>query len=568
MDFKLRQHCQKRKAAFLAERKPFESDWKQVADYVDPFAGRFLMQGTTTNTQKLPSRSKIINSAATKALRTMDSGFMGGHTSKSRAWFRLSVSDTKMMDQQGVREWLDQETQAIRDMLARSNFYTALPELYRQRHLFGIASMLVDEDEEDVVRFYPRSIGTYALGYDNRGRNDAIWYSFRWTANQIKAKWGDENLPQKVRTALAGTGNAGDTKFTIETLIEKNPDAGEGASLRADKRPYRQVYWIDGNDNEKHGCLDIGGYYQYPALAVRWVASGTEIYGPSPSLDALGDIKQLQYLEGEKLRMIDLTSRPPMALPESLRHKGASLNPGSKVYVLPDQLQAKAEAIYTPDPRGLLQVQAEIDKVKERIEQAYFADLFRMLDYLDDRERTAYEISERKEEKVAMLGPALESLTDDLLDPCIELLFDIRTRRGLVADPPPALQGIPVKIEYTSVLAQAQKAHETGTVERVLGIVGQLAEAKQDPSVWDKIDIDTTIEIVHDAQGAPARMLVSDEDVAGIREGRAQAQKQAQAAAMAPAMKQGAEAAKVMGETVPQKGSMLEAMQQSQAAPA
>ena len=96
MTVKLRQHCQRRKAALLAERQPYESDWKAVAEWADPYAGKHLFTDFNDK-QKLPSRAKILNSAVAKALRTMDAGFMGGHTSKSRPWSRLGVSDPTLM---------------------------------------------------------------------------------------------------------------------------------------------------------------------------------------------------------------------------------------------------------------------------------------------------------------------------------------------------------------------------------------------------------------------------------------------------------------------------------------
>ena len=91
MDAERRKWCQTRREALLAIRQPYEADWKLVADYVDPYAGRYLRQ-QDTGPRKLPSRSKIINSVASKALRTMDAGFMGGHTSKARPWFRRSMA--------------------------------------------------------------------------------------------------------------------------------------------------------------------------------------------------------------------------------------------------------------------------------------------------------------------------------------------------------------------------------------------------------------------------------------------------------------------------------------------
>lgn len=555
MDRELRKHCERRKSVLLGERSLYEPDWRQVAEYVDPYAGQHLLN--VEGRRKLPSRAKIINSSATKALRTMDAGFMGGHTSKSRAWFRLGVSDPKLIDNEEIKRWLDDETQAIRDTLARSNFYTALPSLYHARHLFGVGALAVEEDAEDVVRFYSRAIGTYAIAIDRRGRCNTLWYCFNWSANQIAEQFepvvGREGLPAKVREAL--TGDKGDTRFTVDCLIEPNPDAREGAQ-GPKLRPFRQLYWIAGTDRDDHGLLDWQGHYYMPVLAPRWLVDGNDTYGTSPSIEALGDIKQLQYLEGKKLLLQDLMAEPPLGLPETLRHKSASLRPGAKTYLTPDAANAKAEVLYTPDARGLQAVMEDIKAVRERVEEAYFADLFRMLDFLDDRQRTAFEISERKEEKVAMLGPALESLTDELLDPVIEIVYAVRQRRGLVKPVPQALNGVPLKVEYTSILAQAQKAAGTGTIERVIGFAGQIVQLTGDPSVMDKLDLDAAIEAVHDAQGAPARMLRTDDEVAEVRQGRQQQQQLQQLAAIAPAMKQGAEAMKVAGESVPQEGSL------------
>lgn len=561
MDAELRKHCQKRKEALLQERSMYEADWRQVAEYVDPYAGRHLLNKDSLAPRKLPSRAKIINSAASKALRTMDAGFMGGHTSKSSAWFRLGVSDPRLVDLKEVKVWLDDETQAIRDTLARSNFYTALPSLYHSRHLFGVGAIAVEDDDEDVVRFYTRNIGTFAIGLDRRGQCDTFWYSFNWTARQIKQKFepvvGMDGLPQKVRDAL--NSNKLDQRFTVDCLIEPNPDAKDGAR-GAMERPYRQVYWMQGGDTDAHGCLDYQGHYEMRVLAPRWGATGNDTYGPSPSTDALGDIKQLQYLEGVKLKLEDLLAEPPLALPESLRHKRASLNPGARVYVTPDQVGMKAEPLYTPDARGLNEVKTDLAVVEQRVQQAYYADLFRMLDYLDDRQRTAYEISERKAEKVAMLGPALETLTDELLDPVIEIVYAIRLAKGLVKPPPKAIDGIPLKVEYTSILAQAQKAGSTGSIEHVVSFAAMSAQAKGSPEPLDKLDLDAAIEAMHNGQGAPARILRSDEEVAALRAARAKQMQMQQMAEMAPALKQGADAIKTAGEAVPADGSVLKAL--------
>lgn len=553
MDAELRKHCQTRKAAMVAERDLFVPDWQQVADYINPYAGRFL-RTRTVGTQKLPSRSKIIDNAATRALRTMDAGFMGGHTSKSRPWFRLSTSDAALNDRQDVRAWLDDVAQIIRDVLAKSNFYTALPKFYNSRHMFGVAAMACVEDTRDVVRFYVRSIGTYAIALDARGMVDSFWYEFERSARQIKEMFGEQSLPQAVISALS---TKPDTKFMVQALIEPNPDAKPGIQ-GARHRPFRIVYWMDGQDNENRGCLEMGGDYENPMLVSRWLVEGMDCYGTSPCLDSLGDIKQLQYLEGRKLKLLDMSVEPTLALPDSMRNKGATLNPGGLLYVTPSQTQQRVEPVYTPDPRALVAVQNELQTVGARIESALYADLFRMLDFLDDRQRTAYEIGVRQEEKVAQLGPALESLTDEVLDPVIFRVYSILLRSNRLPKPPPALDRQPVNVEYTSMLAQAQKAAGLSTIERTIGFVGQLAAMTGSPKVWNKIDLNQAIDEFNMGAGGPARIVRSDEDVAEIESAQAQQEQMQQMAALSPALKDSAEAMTKIAGTKPVRGSMLE----------
>lgn len=555
MDVELRKHCQTRKASMVAERDLFVPDWQQVADFINPYAGRFLGQKNATGSRKLPSRHRIIDNAATRALRTMDAGFMGGHTSKSRPWFRLSTSDAALNDRQDVRAWCDDVAQIIRDVLAKSNFYTALPKFYNSRHMFGVAAMACVEDTRDIVRFYVRSIGTYAIALDARGLVDSFWYEFERSARQLKEEFGEEKLPMSVKNALSA--GRMDDKFMVQALIEPNPDAKPGVQ-GALYRPYRIIYWMDSTDGDQYGCLEMGGDYENPVLVSRWMTEGMDCYGTSPCLDSLGDIKYLQYLEGKDVKLLDMSTDPALALPDSLRNRGASLNPGTLLYITPQQTTQEPKPLYTPDPRVSIGLQNKIAAVTARIESALFADLFRMLDFLDDRQRTAYEIGVRQEEKIAQLGPALESLTDEVLDPVIFRVYSILQRSNRLPPPPPALNKQPVNIEYTSMLAQAQKAAGLGTIERVIGFVGQLAAMTGSPKVFNKIDMNQAIDEFANGAGSPARIVRSDEDVAAIEEQQAQQEQMQQAAAMAPALRDSAEAMTKIAGTKPVRGSMLE----------
>lgn len=142
---------------------------------------------------------------------------------------------------------------------------------------------------------------------------------------------------------------------------------------------------------------------------------------------------------------------------------------------------------------------------------------------------TAREVDERHEEKLLALGPVLEQLNQDLLDPLIDIAFDLMLRHNLIPEPPQQLQGIVLRVEYVSVMAQAQKLVDIAALERFAQFVQQLVSEAGDPSILDKVDFDELIDQYADRVSAPPHVVRSDKDVALIRRGRAQMQQQKQA---------------------------------------
>lgn len=139
---------------------------------------------------------------------------------------------------------------------------------------------------------------------------------------------------------------------------------------------------------------------------------------------------------------------------------------------------------------------------------------------------TAREVAERHEEKMLALGPVLESLEWELLIPAIDRIFDIMQEAGLIPDPPEEIQGQEIKIEFVSVLAQAQKMMGLSSLEQSLAFAVQIAQA--DPTILDVVDTEKALRRYVEMVGAPADLLHKEEEVQKIRQER-QAQ-QAQAA--------------------------------------
>jgi hypothetical protein len=173
----------------------------------------------------------------------------------------------------------------------------------------------------------------------------------------------------------------------------------------------------------------------------------------------------------------------------------------------------------------------DIQDCRERIRGAFYADLFLMLANATDTRMTATEVAERHEEKLLMLGPVIERLHNELLDPLIDVTFSHMVSAGLIPPAPPELQGMDLSVEFVSMLAQAQRAIGTNSVDRFVGNLGQIATFK--PDVLDKFDSDQWADIYSEMLGVDPSLIIADKNVAVIRDARAKAQAaQAQAAAM------------------------------------
>lgn len=557
----LQAHCQRRKKAMKEAQNDWTPLWRMTSEYIDPTRGRFY--GDQDDKPRKRNWSKVINSTATDALGVMAAGMMSHMTPKAQPWFKVTTPDPATAELFGVRVWLDDVAQRIRDTLASSNFYKAMPVVYAEDGLFGTAPLLILEDAREVVRFYSLTAGNYAVGLDDQGRVDSLWRRYSKTARQLEQRYGLESLPPLVRDAL---NKSADQAFWVESLIEPNPEERPGIGplgLQAPRfRPYREVVWIDGVANGQNGVIDIGGHYEAPFVVARWNPVAEDIYSSCPAINCLGDIKQLQYLEGEKLRLMEQMSDPTLGVPEGLRRTGgARLRKGGQIYLPEGTANATIAPVYSPDARALAQIREEIATVEQRIQRAFFYQLFLMLEALGDKtDRTATEIVTRKEEKAAVLAPTLESITDEVLDPAIVRVFRLLERAGRIPEPPQALAEVPLKIEYTSILAQAAKAAAVGSIERTMTFVASVAQATGDPSVMDKLDSDQVVDEYTAAVGGPASIIRSDEAVASIRADRAQQQRQQQLAQAAQPLKDASQALKTAGETVPEDGSAAQAL--------
>ncbi|EOG7953897.1 portal protein [Klebsiella aerogenes] len=551
----IKEQLLKQVALLNNDRSSFEPHWRELSDFINPRGSRFLVTDVNRNDRR---NSKTVDPTATLANRTLSSGMMSGITSPARPWFKLATPDPDMMDYGPVKLWLEAVQRRMNEVYNKSNLYQSLPLLYSSLGTYSTGAMAVLEDDEDVIRTMMFPIGSYYLANSARGSVDTCYRKFTMTVRQLVMEFGMSN----VSTSVKGLWESGSYETWIEVIhaVYPNIDRDTGKLDSKNKR-VKSVYFEVGGDNDK--LLRESGFDEFPIMAPRWEVNGEDVYGSScPGMIALGQVRALQVEQMRKAQLIDKATNPPMVAPTSLRTQRVSLLPGDVTYldVMTGQDGLKPAYLVNPNTADLL---ADIQDTRQMINSAYFVDLFMMLQNINTRSMPVEAVIEMKEEKLLMLGPVLERLNDECLNPLIDRTFSIMARKNLLPPPPDVLQGMPLKIEYISVMAQAQKSIGLSSLSSTVGFIGQLAQVK--PEALDKLDTDQAIDAFAEMSGVSPTVIVPQEQVNQIRQDRAQQQQQQQAMAMGMAAAQGA---KTLSEAQTADPSVLTAISGAVGAPA
>ena len=532
-----RQRYDRLSAALWNERSTFEAHWRELAEYFLPRRPRFFVSDRNRGDKR---NQKIVDSTTTFAARTLQSGLHAGLTSPSRPWMRLTTPDITLSESSAVKSWLHQVTRRMLTVFLKSNLYNALPTLYGDLGVFGTAAVGIMEDDQDLFRAYVYPIGSYALAMDKRGLPSTFCREYEMTVGQLVEQFGypggrttpDWSLfTDYVKTSWTEARH--ETTVWVVWMVLPNK--------RSEQRgrtpwPYLSVYFEKSRagsasgpaqDTDKEKVLRESGFWEFPVLVPRWDVTGEDTYGTScPGMIALGDAKGLQTLQRKKAQAIEKQINPPLVGPSGLKTQKVSLIPGDITYQDVRESQQGLKAIHevTSSIAELLQ---DVEEHQSRIDRAFFADLFLMLSRSDPRgDTTAREIEERHEEKLLALGPVLERTNDELLDPLIDRVFAMMDRGGLVPEAPPELQGVDLRVEYVSLMSQAQKLAGVALNDRFFASVTGLAEMF--PEVRHKVDAMQAIDDYGDMIGVTPSLIRSDEDAAELLEAEQRAVQEAQ----------------------------------------
>lgn len=509
------QALSRRHDSLLRRRAPWDSAWQSLADHFLPTRCRLNPQADEAEEGPMLNRG-LVDATGILAMRTLAAGLQGGLTSPARPWFRLTLDDTELARSRAGQAWLDEVATRMRSVFQRSNFYNAMHTLYGELGTFGTAFVFELADPQHGFRFIPLCAGEYALDCDAARKVDTVFRRSAMTLRQIVQAFGPAALPETLREAAR---RSPDDRRTVIQAVYRRENAPQG-QLDPARMPVASVYWLEGRDGNRH-ALKVSGFRSFPGFGPRWDVAGNDVYGRSPAMDALPDCRMLQQMGVTTLKAIHKAVDPPMSVAAGLRSVGLDLTPGGVNYV--DSAPGQSPQAATP----LLQINPDLgtarkamESVQDQIRKGLYNDLFKLI--LEGRSGvTASEIAAREEEKLILVGPVLERLHDELFIPLMDRTFECMRDLDMLPPCPPELAGRRLRVEFVSLLAQAQKLVGINAADQYLALTLKASAAW--PEALDTLNVDHLLDNYAESLGLPVILTRSLEERQQLRAARADA---------------------------------------------
>lgn len=488
-------------------RSQWRTHWDEVQEKVCPRKDTIFRDSFVRGEKK---HNRIYDTFGILSNDFLSSALHGLLTNPASIWFGLTTGDDKLDERDNVKAWLQDSTRIMINTMNASNFQTEIHEVYQDHGCFGTSVLRVVEDEIDDIRFAARPIYEFTIDENARGVIDTVFYEYEMTVRQIAEEFGVEVLSHDLMKKLEA-----DPQWREKVLHAVIPATDLVSFLNpiGDKKfvSYKVL-------KATKQVLEKKGFFENPYIVSRWTKLSGEIYGRSPGMKALAELKMTDAMKKATIEAAQLAVAPPLQAPDDgvllpIKTAPRSVNffrAGSKDRIEPLNTGS--------DPR----LGEEMIRLQHEIIGRHF-----FLDKLNVREAdrmTATEIIQRRDEQLRVLGPILGRQHNELLKPLVERVFNILDRRGKIPAPPEELVNRRVEVQYTSQIAKAQRAAEADQIIKAMQIIQPFIQLN--PEAMDNIDVDQVVRIAGKIYGLPHEMLRDEAETRDIRSDRAEAQRQ------------------------------------------
>jgi hypothetical protein len=529
--------------ALKADRSNWNTIWQVLGEYVslikqnfetEPAKGEFLVREVFDSTGAFAAH----NSASALL------GMLWPSTAKQAIEFQ-PPDDLEMSTElaEFFQRMTDRTARAMDD--PRAGLSLALDEYMLDEIIFGTAGVGVDKGDESKLLYKPYGVKELYIDEGRNGRVRAVFLHYEWTVQRVVEEYGLDKCSDKVRKLYNGDKLRDKIKIlhVIKPRKDKKAEAGKLAM------PYMSLHMEYDN---KH-IIDEGGYQELPIYVGRFRKLNYEMYGRSPAMNALPDIREANVLREAVIVATEKNLDPPLAMLGDGMLGGGVIDTSAgaiNVFNATGNVGGSSPIFPLVTVGSLSDALARLETLAQTIAQHFHID--KLLDFNNQTQMTFGETQIRDQIRTASLSALFSRQISEVFTPLIERSVNILWREGefgviagseeeqmmleMGKEPeyiPDALierleRGEEVyQISYKTKAANASKAEEYIAIMDVTGYAGQVAAI--DPQIINRVNFHEALKALGNIRSLPVGILRQDDEVQAMAEAQAQQAAQQQA---------------------------------------
>lgn len=412
-------------------RRHFEPIWRDCLAYTMP--------QKVPGLETVPGRGaeRLFDATAADAVEQLAASLLGELTPPWSSWFGLRAGpEIAGSEQAAVTEALEQVAARLQANFDHANFTVEIHQAFLDLVTLGTATLLFAEastGRASSFRFTAIPAAEMAIEED---ADSVVTGHFRTTGLSLAAlrtRWPDALLPPDLATA--------DRDLPCRVI--------EAVVPRGNFFDYRAWLTDDEDTGRPLALLAEGSFEHSPFITFRWMKTTGEIYGRSPMMTALPDVRT-----ANKVVELILKNASIAVTGIWLAEDDGVLNPAN-IKLIPGSIIPKAvgsEGLKPLEMPGRFDVsQLVLEDLRARIRHTLLVD---RLGPAQGARMTATEVLERSSETTRLLAAVFGRLQSELLTPLVARGLAILARRGEIPDV--RLDGRSVELRYQSPLARRQ----------------------------------------------------------------------------------------------------------------
>lgn len=498
----IRRYEQARDDRFAA----WDGNWRDVADYVAPSRSVDLQVIPGTNYRR--TRAIVYDSTAIRASGSYSAAFHGLLVNPALRWYGVALADFDRNVDHDALTWLYDTTSRMLAYSATSmsGWPVASDEFARDNVSFGTAVMLVRE-KRAALQVQARRLADMFLQQNDDGDVVETYRYVEMPAWEVAEKFADSNIHPEIIDAAKGEdeGKARKKVRIIHAVGLRRQEDIEAGSRRFRDRPWHSVYI----DLDRKSIISEDAFRESPYIIGRHRKSSEDVYGDSPALEQMANIKTINVIRYDILMASDLANRPPLQAPAGGIDGTLSMLPGAFNWYRRG-VRDRIEPINTgvrPDIG-----RAEWEQTRDEIEKAHFLDA---LDLPKLNRMTTVEVVTRRQQGLLKASPVISRAIAEWVEPYVHRLYRWMRKTRRLMPPPPSLVGRPLKIRFLAPMALSQRSSEALDFIQAMTAAKLLVDI--DPRVVHNIDADIGLRQLFEMHNVDPRFLKSMAAVKRLR---------------------------------------------------